>query len=96
MTPATSILLAIIATLLVIITAAALIILDVRPRRSRPLVLVVLKSGDTIRGTLLHRRPTYLALAGAELLEGNAAPRPIDGTTFVDRSNIDFVQAPRS
>lgn len=59
----------------------------------KPMVLAVLKSGQTIRGALLARRLTYVVLGGAELLEAGKATR-IDGNTHIDRANIEWLQEP--
>lgn len=54
-------------------------------------VLVVLKSGETLRGVLLHRWPSQLELGAAALLSGETAT-PIDGTVRLDRDNVVWVQ----
>lgn len=56
-------------------------------------VLVNLKSGKAIRGVLVQERGGLLELRDAELLEGTAPPVRLDGSVFVERSNIDFAQA---
>jgi hypothetical protein len=64
-----------------------------RSSRTRPMVLVVTKSGETVRGALLARLPDRVELGGAELLEAGKAT-PIDGITYIDRNNIRWVQEP--
>lgn len=64
-----------------------------RSSRVKPLVLVVLNTGETIRGALLERRRHHVALGTAELLEGGKATG-IDGTTYIDRGNIRWIQEP--
>lgn len=71
--------------------AALYLYLRHQPKR---VVLVVLKDGTTIRGALLsHRR--LIVLGGAELLEAGQA-QPIDGRTYIDRGNVQWVQEPGS
>lgn len=78
---------------LVVTVAAIVELVGPRRLRARPTVLVVLKSGDTIRGALLSRRRSTVELGGAEVL-GREANTPIDGTVFVDRANIAWIQRP--
>lgn len=64
-----------------------------RSSRIKPMVLVVLNTGETIRGALLEHRRRHIALGTAELLEGGKATG-IDGTTYIDRANIRWIQEP--
>jgi hypothetical protein len=59
----------------------------------KPVVIVVLKSGETIRGVLLSRGPGTVKLGGAELLETGKAT-PIDGDLYLDRNNVRWMQRP--
>lgn len=73
----------------------AIAFLMVRSSRVKPRVLAVLKDGATIRGALLARRASYVVLGGAELLEQGKAT-PIDGLTYIDRANIQWLQEPNT
>lgn len=55
-------------------------------------VIVVLRSGETLKGVLLHRWPTTLELADATLLSGSQGQTKIDGTVEVDRRNVVWIQ----
>lgn len=80
-----------------IVTLAAVLLTAIafgwRPYRTRSEVLVALRSGETLRGVLLHRRPTYLILTAAWVIDGTKET-PIDGTVEVDRDNVTWVQVP--
>jgi hypothetical protein len=66
-----------------------------RPLRKRPAVIVALRTGETVRGVLVGRRPTYLQLARVEVLHGGGgASSTIDGTLEIDRDNVTWVQVP--
>jgi small nuclear ribonucleoprotein (snRNP)-like protein len=66
-----------------------------RPLFTKPEVLVVLRSGETLRGVLLSRRPTYLVLGDVAVVDGRASETSIDGTVQVDRENVTWVQVPK-
>lgn len=61
-----------------------------RPVRRRRAVLVALRTGETLRGVLVARRPTYIVLAKASAVGSQV--QPIDGTVEVDRDNVTWVQ----
>lgn len=63
-----------------------------RPHRR---VLVVLKSGETVAGVLLKRRRDLLVIGGATVTEAaGMKPVPADGSLFIDRANVRWVQTP--
>jgi len=66
-----------------------------RGLRPKPALIVVLRSGETIRGTLIRRRRGQLELGMAELLEPGGKATTIDGNVFLDRANIRWVQRPQ-
>jgi small nuclear ribonucleoprotein (snRNP)-like protein len=65
-----------------------------RPLRRRRTVLVTLRTGETLRGVLVARHPTFLELARVEVLRGDGASSTVDGTLQVDRDNVTWVQVP--
>jgi hypothetical protein len=66
-----------------------------RPLRRRPTVLVTLRTGETLRGILVARRPTWIELARVEVLHGAAGTSStVDGTVQIDRDNVTWVQVP--
>lgn len=80
-----------------IFTAAGIIALALasgwRPLRKRRSVIVALRTGETVRGVLVGRRPTYLQLARVEVLQGGgASSSTVDGTLEIDRDNVTWVQ----
>jgi hypothetical protein len=56
-------------------------------------VLVNLRSGRAVTGTLWVRRGRLLVLKSAQLLEPGAEPVSMDGDVILDRDQVDFVQA---
>lgn len=79
-----------------IIALAALFLVAVtlsgwKPLRRKRSVLVVLKSGETLAGTLLTRRPSFIVLGNAAILAGERRTK-IDGTVELDRNNVTWVQ----
>ncbi len=56
-------------------------------------VLVNLRSGRAVTGTLWARRGRTLILKSAELLEPGAPPVAMDGDVILDRDQVEFVQA---
>jgi len=56
-------------------------------------VLVNLRSGRAITGTLWVRRGRTLVLKSAELLESGNPTVPMDGDVILDRDQVEFVQA---
>lgn len=85
------------AVVLVLVTLAAVfLILTVagwRPLLTKRRVIVVLKSGESIRGVLIARRPDTLILDDAEVLS-DGVPVPVDGAVRIDRDNVTWVQVP--
>lgn len=78
---------------------AAILILVVFASGWKPLtlkteVLAVLQSGETLKGTLLARRPTFIVLAHVSVLEGSDKVIPVDGHVQIDRSNVVWLQVP--
>ncbi len=66
-----------------------------RPLRRRRQVLVTLRTGETLRGILVARRPTWIELARVEVLHGgDGASSTVDGTVQIDRDNVTWVQVP--
>ncbi|UVF61128.1 RNA binding protein [Arthrobacter phage Aoka] len=57
-------------------------------------VVVNLKSGQAIDGSLVRRRGALLFLKNATLHEPGAEPVPLDGEIIIDRAEVDFIQAP--
>lgn len=55
-------------------------------------VLVNLLDGTGIEGTLLRTTRTQLTLAQAKLVGESTEPIPLDGTVYVERSTVHFVQ----
>lgn len=55
-------------------------------------VLVNLMDGTGIEGTLLRTTRTQLTLAQAKLVGESTEPIPLDGTVYVERSTVHFVQ----
>lgn len=82
--------LAVVVTLAVVFLALALA--GFRPLMPKREVLVVLRSGETLAGVLVARRPGYLILGHAALVSGAERKTPIDGTVEVDRDNVTWVQ----
>lgn len=81
---------------LVIAAGVAVHVFDVLWARRlvvRRRVLVNLRSGRAITGTLWVRRGRTLVLKSAELLEPGAAPVSMDGDVILDRDQVEFVQA---
>lgn len=57
-------------------------------------VVVNLKSGQAIDGHLVRRRGPLLFIRNAHLHEGTDDPVALDGEVIIDRSEVDFIQAP--
>lgn len=57
-------------------------------------IVVNLKSGQAIDGHLIRRRGPLLFIRNANLHEGTGDPVPLDGEVIIDRSEVDFIQAP--
>lgn len=55
-------------------------------------VVVNLKSGESISGTLFARRGPILILKGAAMLAASSPPVPIDGDVVVERANLAWLQ----
>jgi small nuclear ribonucleoprotein (snRNP)-like protein len=58
-------------------------------------VVVNLKSGKAFQGVLWSQRKDLLVLRDAVLFE-HGEQTPVDGEVLVERSNVDFVQIPRT
>lgn len=80
------------AVILLLLIGYAVVVLADRPWRSRPSVIVVLRSGESMSGVLLHRWRRHLELANVRLLTPD--PTPVDGRVYIDRANVAWVQAP--
>lgn len=66
-------------------------------RRPLPVVLVVLKSGETIRGVQLKLTRSRVILGNAAIMQPNTeTPVPADGTVYVDRANVRWIQSTES
>lgn len=59
---------------------------------ARRRVLVQMQSGRAFTGVQWRRRGRLLVLRGAEMLEPNNQPTPMDGEVVLDRAEIDYVQ----
>lgn len=59
---------------------------------ARRRVLVQLHSGRAFTGVQWRRRGRLLVLRGAELLEPNNQPQPMDGEVVLDRGDVEYVQ----
>lgn len=59
---------------------------------ARRSVLVQLRSGAAMQGTLWSRHGRVLVLKGAQLFEPGAEPKDMDGTVVLDRDTVDWVQ----
>lgn len=57
-------------------------------------VVVNLKSGSAVDGVLIREDAGLLFLRNASLLEAGERSTPLDGELVVERSEVDFVQAP--
>ncbi|MDI3330139.1 MAG: hypothetical protein QJR09_05300 [Micrococcus sp.] len=57
-------------------------------------VIVNLKSGRGVDGVLVRRSGPLLFLKNALLLEEGRDPVPLDGETVIERSEVEFLQAP--
>lgn len=55
-------------------------------------VLVNLLDGTGIEGVLLRTTRTQLTLGNAKLVGESTEPIPLDGTVYVERSTVHFVQ----
>lgn len=55
-------------------------------------VLVNLLDGTGIEGTLIRTTGKQLVLAQAKLVGESTEPIPLDGTVYVERSTVHFVQ----
>lgn len=55
-------------------------------------VLVQLRSGNAVVGTLWVRRGRTLVLKSGELHEPGSQPTPMDGDVVLDREQVEFVQ----
>ena len=63
----------------------------------KPRVLVVLKSGQTVRGVLVRQRDRQLQVADVTVIpEGAKEPIPAGGVIYLDRSNVAWVQRPEA
>lgn len=89
--------LVVMALALAVLAAGVLVhLIDVlwaRRLMTRRRVLVQLRSGNAVVGTLWVRRGRTLVLKSAELLEPSADPTKMDGDVIVDRDQVEFVQA---
>lgn len=84
-------------TLGVLVIAAGVVVhivdtLWARRLMVRRRVLVNLRSGRAVTGTLWVRRGRAVVLKSAELLEPGSPPVPMDGDVIVDRDQVEFVQ----
>lgn len=77
---------------LLIAAGAYLFASGARALSTKEEVIVVLRSGETLKGVLIHRWPTTLELASASLLSGSESQTRIDGTVQVDRRNVVWIQ----
>lgn len=57
-------------------------------------VVVNMADGRAFKGVLMSRRRRLLLLRDTEMFEGSAEPVKLDGVVVVERSQVDFVQAP--
>lgn len=55
-------------------------------------VVVNLKSGESISGTLYAKRGPILILKGAAMLSASGPMVPIDGDVVVERANVAWTQ----
>lgn len=57
-------------------------------------VIVNMSDGRAFKAVLVSRRRRLLVLRDAEMYEGSADPVQLDGVVVVERSQVDFIQAP--
>jgi hypothetical protein len=89
-------LLVIACALLVLVSAVAWHAVDTlwaRRLMVRRRVLVQLRTGAAIEGTLWATRGRKTVLRGAQLHEPGAEPQPMDGTVVLDRDSVDWIQS---
>ncbi len=55
-------------------------------------VLVQLRSGAAMQGTLWSRHGRTVVLKGAQLFEPGADPKSMDGAVVLDRDTVDWIQ----
>ncbi|MBM4592242.1 hypothetical protein LRM64_10055 [Prescottella equi] len=80
--------------LLALVAAACGVVLYARRLRIRCRVLVSLKSGNGVSGVIVRSSGNWIVVADAMVLDRDAsAPTPADGEIWVERANVDFVQA---
>jgi len=62
--------------------------------RIRSRVLVSLKTGNAVSGVIVRSNGRWVVVADAVVHDrGATAPTPADGEIWIERANVDFVQA---
>jgi len=56
-------------------------------------VIINLKTDKAFRGYLINEKGVLLELREAELLEPGGEPVQVKGKIFIEKTNIDFIQA---
>jgi hypothetical protein len=65
-----------------------------RRLRVRGRVMVALKSGNAIGGVIVRSLGSYVVLADPEIFDAESGQStPADGEIWLERSNVDYVQA---
>ena len=85
---------AIAAALMVVALAAGGAVAYSRRLRVRSRVLVSLKTGNAVSGVIVRSAGAWIVVADPAVHDRNAqSPTPADGEIWIERVNVDYVQA---
>ncbi|PTR42039.1 hypothetical protein C8K38_111208 [Rhodococcus sp. OK611] len=85
---------AIAVVVLLVAAAAAGVCIHSRRLRVRSRVLVSLKTGNAVSGVIIRSAGAWIVVADAAVHDRDASrPTPADGEIWIERVNVDYVQA---